>query len=130
LTTSSNGKDDKVKPLLPPSLREARRNVPYRDPDTEETAPTLLSLLQTTWDDQGRVNWEGAGLSLRLRAGVCFVTITCPTAQTQTTFEIVSLASLLQEVEERLSSGRLVWEDTYGKLKKNRQALADAQKPK
>jgi hypothetical protein len=37
---------------------------------------------------------------------------------------------VLEEIELQLRSGKLVWEDTFQKVKKQKKALADASKPK
>lgn len=125
--------DDKkppLKPTLPPVLEGKVGNAAYRDSLTEETLPTVLSLLQTVFDEHGRVTWEGASLTVRLRAGTCWLSLTCPTSETQTTMEIRSLATLLEEAEQLIRGNKCTWEPTYKKAKKMRSALADATKQK
>jgi hypothetical protein len=125
-----NEKIPPVAPNLPPSLRKREANPPYRDAASEASLPTLLTLMQTTWDDHGRINWEGATLTVRLRAGTCFVSLICPTSETQTTMEVRSMELLMQEIEDLLRSDKVTWDDTYGKVKKQKKALADARRSK
>lgn len=124
---SSNGKP-KVEVSLPPLLRERTIRAPYYDMATESQCPTLLSLMQPTHDAEGLLTWEGARVTLAIKSGRLTVTVMCPTGEVEAHVEVPSLVSAIVDLEAMLGSGKVQWDESWTKVKRDKILLAKAMK--
>jgi len=112
-----------VQPSHAELLKGVRCLVP-QDPEAEMLYPLLCSLLLPRYDAEGHLTRESGRLALHARGNAWFARIDCPTEGYAADIHVVSLSTLLQEVEAALGSGRVVWITDYAAQKKARQRLA------
>lgn len=112
-----------------PKVRVAKilSNIRYLLPDDEagkKALPNLMDCLCPQWQDGHLVKQPGR-LTIRVDGPSFLVNLECPTEGVQTTVEVSSLATALQEFEKAISSNQATWKPTWKVLKKYSPTVAD-----
>lgn len=113
--------EDEFTVEIPPSLSGVLACT-WQDTAGEAEFPQLCELLREKRDAKGRITWQGASLTVKVRNGVLRATLVVPTIERQFSFASNSLVNLFADMEEYIKSGP-AWEDTYSAKEKAEKAI-------
>lgn len=120
-------KKEALKLTLPSPLRKVVERPRWNDSSAAEEMPNLFEFLTPVWDNEGRLSWEGASLTVRVRNGQLWATIACPTAMRQLSKHVGSLTTLMTEMEVAVvESPAEDWEPTYELVKRSKKGVDKA----
>jgi hypothetical protein len=89
-----------------------------------EKWPLLHDLLSSRWKEGKQVR-IGSRLGIRAEGAAYRVSIDCTTEGLSASFLVVTLVDLFDEIEAKLSNGRVAWGLSYAAAKKGRQGVEE-----